>query len=216
AGWAYRQLENRAYDSIILLGPSHFAPVNGIAVATEEAYETPLGVVSIDGELRGKIRASHPAFVSCQQAFSREHSLEVQLPFLQLTASGTPIVPLALHQPAPTLVQVLAETLVSILSESKVLVIASSDLSHYYPAPIAEKLDRHALQRILDLDAEGLLSGVARNECQLCGAAGVAALVQACTCLGNVKTKLLSYSHSGMITGDHAGVVGYGAVAFYR
>jgi len=188
---------------ILLLGPSHFVPFLGAAFYPYRAWATPLGEVAVDLEGGSRLVAQGSPFLTYEEPFREEHSLEVLLPFLQVALPDTPILPLLFGEADPKEV---AEALLSELGEGD-LVVASSDLSHYHPDPVARKRDQKTLEKALALDVEGVAQGEA------CGHLPWATLTALARSLG-WKPTLLAYATSAEASGDTSRVVGYAAVAY--
>ncbi|WP_114313240.1 AmmeMemoRadiSam system protein B [Thermus caldifontis] len=188
---------------VFLLGPSHFVPFFGVAFYPYRAWATPLGEVAVDLEGGRRLMEKGPPFLTYEEPFLEEHSLEVLLPFLQVALPGTPILPLLFGETSPKEV---AEALLPELREGD-LVVASSDLSHYHPDPVARKRDQRTLERALALDVEGVAQGEA------CGHLPWATLTALARSLG-WRPKLLAYATSAEASHDPSRVVGYAAVAY--
>jgi hypothetical protein len=187
---------------IVLLGPSHFVALRGLALPDAAALETPLGQVPVD--LDAAERASKlPEVTSFAPAHAREHSLEVQLPFLQRVLPGVPVVPLVVGRAAP---EAVARVIEALWDEPGTLVLVSSDLSHYLPWEVARGVDGDTAQRIVALD-ERIESEEA------CGSTGIRGLLVAARRRG-LTARQLDLRNSGDTAGDKRRVVGYGAFAF--
>jgi AmmeMemoRadiSam system protein B len=187
---------------VVLLGPSHFVPLRGLALPGAASLETPLGRVPVDPD--GAERASAlPEVTSSAAAHAREHSLEVQLPFLQRLLPGVPVVPLVVGQAAP---EAVARVIEALWAEPGTLVLVSSDLSHYLPWEVARGVDADTARRILALDER-----IASDEA--CGSAGIRGLLVAARRRG-LSVRQLDLRNSGDTDGDKGRVVGYGAFAF--
>src|SRR5438093_11134876 len=141
AAHAYRLLRGRRFDVAVLVGPSHFVGFDGVAVVPSGGFETPFGVAAIDEPTAAELTAASPLVREHPAAHAREHSLEMQLPFLQHLAPGPPIVPLVMgHQTSET-ARALGDALAKALSGRRALLVASTDLSHYNDAATASQLD---------------------------------------------------------------------------
>jgi len=226
AASAYKQLLGRDFDTVIVLGPSHYAAFNGAALTDADAYETPLGLVPIspknaelakikpfainppcEVERPGFWRQSPkdlPAFGE-DQPDTWEHSLEVQLPFLQRTLKKFSILPVVYGNVDP---EAVAKVLLKFLDD-RTLVVVSSDLSHYYPYETAKKLDTSCVRSICDLSTEWMMQQEA------CGKVPILTLMEIARQKG-WKAKLLDYRNSGDTSGNKDRVVGYAAIAFYQ
>ncbi len=187
---------------IILLGPTHRVAVNGLALPSSKVFATPLGNVQIDQQAATLI-ADLPQVVISDAAHAQEHSLEVQLPFLQTVFGDFSLLPLAVGQATPGQI---AEVLERLWGGKETLIVVSTDLSHYLPYDAARKIDAQTAQRILDFDPT-------IDHQQACGASPVNGLLLAAHQHG-LKVKLLDLRNSGDTAGDQLRVVGYGAFAF--
>jgi AmmeMemoRadiSam system protein B len=217
AAWAYDALAGDGKpDSIVILGTNHRLAGAAAAIDTADCWATPLGRVPIDAELRDVIRKSE-LVEEDDSAHEFEHSIEVQIPWLQLLYGDTvPICPISIGHLCHRAMHSLAEALTEALFSKEAVVIASSDFSHYVPHDTAEKLDQEALEQILALDPDGLLSVVEEMGISMCGIAPVAIMLAACRRLGALGGRLLKYYTSGEITGDRGAVVGYASVVVER
>jgi MEMO1 family protein len=188
---------------VVLLGPSHRVPFRGLALPEAEGLATPLGILPVEPE--GATAAARlPQVMSSALPHAREHSLEVQLPFLQRVLPGVPLVPLVVGSARPEDVAVVIEHL---WERGDTLVLVSSDLSHYLPYEEARAVDRETADRILALEAEQL------DTEQACGAVPLSALLLAARRRG-LRARELDLRNSGDTAGDRDRVVGYGAFAF--
>lgn len=221
AGWAYRQIVDYNYDTIIILAPSHFESFPYASVMPEGAYQTPLGLVHVDEKLASSlceaggdsVRGSFRRHTESSM-FTQEHSLEVQLPFLQVAVEEFLIVPVILGRNDWMLCRELGEALAAVIGGKNVLVIASSDLSHYHDYDTAYNLDGDVIERIEHLDAEGLAKGCKSGELQACGGASISALLIAAVNSFTPEVIILKHATSGDIpNGSKNQVVGYLAVA---
>jgi AmmeMemoRadiSam system protein B len=203
AAYCYKLLQGLTVDHVAILAPSHRVAFVGVSIPEVDAYRTPLGLVLVSEQV--KHFANQGPFIYNPQAHAQEHSLEVQLPFLQRVLQGTKIIPMVFGEAN---VAEVARRLGQHLGP-KSIVVASSDLSHYHPYEVAQRLDRSAIDAILSLDVEGL------RDQEVCGKWPVAALMLLAKQKGR-KATLLDYRNSGDTAGSKAQVVGYAAIAFYR
>lgn len=211
AAYSYRQLEGLHFDTVILIGPSHWYYLKGASVYNHGYYRTPLGIVEVDSGLASRIIKEDPSINLIPAAHAREHSLEVQLPFLQRTLRDFKVVPILISDPTLKNCRILADAITKNIKGRSVLMVASTDLSHYQPYDEACKLDRITLEAIAGLNPEE----VARKG-DLCGEAAVLATILAARELGADKARILKYANSGDTAGPKDGVVGYGAVVIYK
>jgi AmmeMemoRadiSam system protein B len=205
AGRAYGSLGSaaRALRRIVLLGPSHHEWFRGLAIPSARAFATPLGVMRIDEAAVKKLREL-PTVVVADSPHGREHSIEVQLPFLQRLAPEAEIVPIVAGDAAPAEVEAVMEAL---WGGAETLIVVSSDLSHYHPYAAARALDAATARAILDGRED--LSGA-----QACGCVAVNGLARAARKHG-LRAELLDLRNSGDTAGDREQVVGYGAFGFH-
>ncbi len=219
AAFAYDALASDGIpDVAVILGPNHHGLGVPVAVSTEDEWVTPLGPVRVDLDVARSILARSRYARDDEAAHSREHSIEVQLPFLQYAGGdATRIVPIAFSHlylaDAKELAADLGPAIAQALAGKSAVVIASTDFSHYVSKALAETRDAKAIDRILHLDPQGLLETVEANSISMCGATGVAVMIEACKQLGARSAQKLTYYTSGDVTGDTMQVVGYAALA---
>jgi len=219
AAYAYKTASTGAYDVAVLIGPSHFAAFDGVALYPEGAFATPFGLVAIDSEVAAAV-ARTDIVRPLVSAHVREHSLEMQLPFLARVLPAVPIVPLLIGAQTRGTIEALAAALVQSLRGRRALLVASTDLSHYYDAATAATLDGAVSTCISQFDTAALLERFEsypehdRGRSVGCGMGAAIAVMMAAHGLGAADARVLRYGHSGEISGDYAGVVGYLAAAF--
>lgn len=208
-------------ETVVILGPNHHGLGAAAAVASSTNWLTPLGTVHIDTEVAQNILASSKYAREDDDAHHKEHSIEVQIPFLQFIGGHkVKVVPISIAhldlEASIELMRDMGAAIASALEGRNALIISSTDMSHYQTQQVANEKDRLAIERILALDAEGLLQVVHDNDISMCGVIGTAIAIKACKALGAVQAKELSYYTSGDITGDHKQVVGYCAVSLEK
>ncbi|HVO09940.1 MAG TPA: AmmeMemoRadiSam system protein B [Vicinamibacteria bacterium] len=219
AAYAYSLLRGRAAATVVLVGPSHRAAFDGVAVQAEGAWDTPLGRAEVDEAVAQAVLSHGREFVFADAEVHRqEHSLEMQMPFLQRVVSGLRIVPLLMGSQSREEVLGLAEALAGALaglpSGRDVVLVASSDLSHYQPAPVANRLDAVVVQQVSGFDDAGLLSRLEGHHNVACGGGPIVAVMRASRSLGADTATVLRYADSGDVPGGDKGqVVGYLAAA---
>jgi AmmeMemoRadiSam system protein B/AmmeMemoRadiSam system protein A len=234
AGWvysgqvaavAYKQIEGLQYDAVVIIGPNHTDPsFDAISVYAEGAFETPLGPVPVDETLAAQLLAAHERIVFERGVHRQEHSIEVQLPFLQRVCPGCAFVPVLIGQPTPENLDILTQALSEALQDKRALVIASSDLSHYPAYDDAVRVDTATLATIETLDsarvsavlAEQMAQGVPNLGTCACGEGPILVTMRVAQALGADHVRILYYANSGDVSGDLSRVVGYGAVTFWR
>jgi len=226
AASAYRLLRGRSFSTVVLLGPSHRWPFEGAALPAEEAFGTPLGEVPVNQKLVQRLLDSGAGFLRLPEAHAGEHSLEVQLPFLQCTLAHFDIVPICCGDLTLAQATRLAQALAEAIRGQEVLLIASSDMSHYPAYNDAVRCDRALLEaicsreakRVLAADRQWMGQSIPQLACTLCGLWPVVIWLETARELGVEGSKVLKYANSGDVPGlgDKDRVVGYGAVALYR
>jgi AmmeMemoRadiSam system protein B len=217
AAHAYRLLEGKRFKRVILVGPSHHMGFEGVSVNLQSGYKTPLGIVPIDQEMGNKILDSGPLIRWVRRAHDREHSIEIQLPFLQKVLHNFQIVPIIMGQQDYHTCQNLANTIANSLGDRQdTLLLASSDLSHFHPYKRAKALDLEFIKYVREFDPEGLAKALAMGKCEACGGGPVIATLLAARNLGAGRAIILNYANSGDVTGAHRSVVGYLSAAIIR
>lgn len=213
AGEGYAQVASRGRPEwVIILGSNHTGMGSPISIATEGEWETPLGTSKIATAIARKLVAGGARVAP--EAFAREHSIEVQLPFLQhLFGLDVPFVPICVMLPPIADVAALGESIADVAKGNSGLVIASSDFTHYQPNEVARQIDLEAIELILALDVEGFYHKLIAERLTICGGAAIAAVMSCARALG-WKARLISYATSGDVTGDRSAVVGYAAISF--
>ncbi|MCK4403764.1 MAG: AmmeMemoRadiSam system protein B [candidate division Zixibacteria bacterium] len=220
AAYAFKLLEGFSFETVVVICPTHIALFRGASIYNGGAYETPLGVIAVDTSLAGKMAdANERVFLSTKGhgfvGMRGEHSLEVELPFLQLVLGKFKLVPIVIGDQDQATCEALAEALIKSLKGESALIVASSDLSHFHPYDEAVRLDNIVINHVNSFDAEALFSDLAAGTCEACGGSPVVATMLAAKGLGADKAKVLKYANSGDVTGDRSGVVGYMAAVLY-
>lgn len=203
-------------DTVVLLGPNHTGYGSALSLMREGIWKTPLGDIEIDSKLADAILKETSIVDVDETAHRYEHSIEVQLPFLQFIYGNTfKIVPICyLMQNYDSAVEV-GRALVEALDATNTAVIASSDMTHYEPAKSAASKDQAALKAVSALDAKGFYDTVEKLNITACGYAPITSLLTYAKGV-NAKATVLNYHNSGDITGDSSSVVGYAAVVFRK
>ncbi len=202
----------------IVLGPNHTGRGKPFGLDWQRAWKTPLGDVKIDDELAGAILKDSEYISADRACHDGEHSIEVQLPFLQSLNKNFTFVPIVISSADAKAYEGMGTELAKAVRASKkdVTIIASSDMTHYEPHESAKKKDMLAIEKILSLDTDGFLGAIKKYGISMCGFAPAAVMMQASVALGAKKTKLISYKTSGDASGDYSEVVGYAGVVIYR
>jgi hypothetical protein len=218
---AYRAASSQQFEVVVLAGPSHFIAFDGVSIFPEGAFATPLGDAIVDDEA-ARVLSSSAVVRPLPSAHQREHSLEMQLPFVRRLFPDAKIVPLVMgYQTRDTIVG-LAEALAAACRGRQVLLVGSTDLSHYFDAQTAGRLDARVQSHVSAFDPEGLLQLFEeypeheRGRYVACGGGPAIAVMMAARQLGATDARVLKYAHSGEVSGDYSGVVGYLAAAFGR
>ena len=214
AAHAYRLLRNRPLDVAVLVGPSHFVGFDGVAIVPAGGFETPLGEASIDTACAASLMAATPIIREHPSAHLREHSLEMQLPFLQRVAPRVRIVPLLMGYQTASTAQKLAVAIASVLRDRRALLVASTDLSHYHDRASAARLDATVIECVSRFDADALQAALDLQPEHACGGGPTVAVMRAAQLLGASDSTVLAYADSGEVSGDTSAVVGYLAAAF--
>jgi len=216
AAYGYKAIQGRQYDTVIIIAPSHTTYFRGISIWPRGNMRTPLGDIMVD-ELRcAELMQLDHSVQDIPEAFAREHSLEVQLPFLQRVLQGFKIVPLVMGDFDLADCERLSRNLKLIAKDSRTLIVASTDLSHYHPYTKAKEIDAVTIDCIRQLDVERLYQETLLKKAEACGAGPVLVALLYAREFGLKKAEILNYANSGDITGDRSAVVGYASVAIYR
>jgi AmmeMemoRadiSam system protein B len=212
AGAVYSQIEIPA--RVILLGPRHFPRGASFAILSDGAWQTPLGLAQINCALAEKIRRACPLLREDKVAHESEHSLEVQLPFLQRLAPSFVFVPIVIGSAQYEELEALGNAIADVISSESepILLIASSDMNHYESDAVTRVKDRKAMDRILALDPRGLFDTVRNEEISMCGYAATVAMLIAVRRMRASHAELIRYATSGEINGDLQEVVGYAGI----
>lgn len=214
AAHAYRVVAQRAIDVVVLAGPSHYVGFDGVAIYERGAFATPFGPVPIAEPCASALALASRRIREHPTAHVREHSLEMQLPFLKRVLPDTPIVPLVMGYQRHETIFALAEAMTAALQGRRALLIASTDLSHYHDAATAAKLDARVIEHVRSFDPDGLLRALDAFPEHACGGGPTVSVMLAAKALGARDARVLKYGDSGDVSGDKGAVVGYLAAAF--
>jgi len=215
AAYGYSYLSEGMFDGFAIIAPSHRGRFNGASVMPEGFYATPLGNVEVDSSLAGKLLESEN-FGYLKEIDEMEHSLEVQLPFLQSVAGEFSIVPLVIGTTEPALCRKIGESLADVIQASgkKYCIVISTDLSHYHSYERAVAMDRLFVDAVAAFD-EKIITDVTRSgKAEACGEGAVLAGMAACRRLGAERVEILKYANSGDTAGSKDQVVGYMSAIF--
>ena len=219
AAYAYKAATREPADVVLLVGPSHYVGFDGVSIWPAGAFDSPLGPAPIDEAVAHALLKS-PVIHELPQAHRREHSLEMQLPFVRRLLPDARIVPLLMGYQTRETIHALAAALASAAASAGVLLVASTDLSHFMDAQTAMALDGRVLSCVDPFDPDRLLELFERYPEQdrgryvACGGGPAIAVLEAAQQLGVTAGRVLKYAHSGDISGDNDAVVGYLAAAF--
>ncbi|HUI42147.1 MAG TPA: AmmeMemoRadiSam system protein B [Terriglobia bacterium] len=216
AGAVYRRLPAR--PEYIILGPNHFGQGAPLALMAVGAWATPLGQASLNSALARVVRLACPLLTEDAEAHATEHSLEVQIPFLQRRGHPFSFLPIAVGVSDYDTLEELGHAVATGVKSSAegVLIVASSDLNHYEPDGVTRAKDRKAIDRILNLDAPGLWETIFRERISMCGFGPAVALLVAARDLGATRAELVRYATSADAGGPRDSVVGYAGIVVSR
>ena len=220
AAHAFRSLHSCQPEVVAVISPLHSYHPARLLTTQHQAYWTPLGTIPVAHDLLEQL-AEHLQKDSAIRlepvAHDSEHSLEIELPFLQrVFRQPFHLLPIMVRDQAPAVAQALGRALAAVLRGTPAVLVASTDLSHFYPAEVARRLDAEMLSRMAALDPVAVLSAEEEGVGFACGRGAVAAVLWAAGELGADYAQVLRYATSGDVTRDHTSVVGYGAVALCR
>jgi AmmeMemoRadiSam system protein B len=216
AAHAYALLRGKDIRRVIMIGPSHRLRFRGVSVNQQSGYETPLGIVPVDQELSKKIIGADRLIRQVPKAHASEHALEIQLPFLQTVLDDFEIVPIIMGEQDYRTCSRLAEILYDVVGDlNKTLLLASTDLSHYHSDKQARALDSEFINQVREFSPKGLFDALSSGRCEACGGGPTITVMLTAQAWGANHSEILHYAHSGNVTGDESGVVGYLAAALY-
>ncbi|HEX75616.1 MAG TPA: AmmeMemoRadiSam system protein B [Dehalococcoidia bacterium] len=201
-------------DTFVILGPNHTGRGKPFSIMTKGRWKTPLGEVEIDSELGKQILAISSYLEEDYMAHQYEHSIEVQVPFLQYFKPDIEIVPIVLSHSAGAAYKEIGKGIARAIKGlgRGTVIIASSDMTHYEPQETAQRKDAQAIEAILDLNEDELLKRVEELDISMCGYAPAVSLISASKELGGREAELVRYQTSGDTSGDYTSVVGYAGI----
>jgi MEMO1 family protein len=214
AAYSYNLLRGRDIDVAVLVGPSHYVGFEGVAIYERGAFDTPFGPIPIAEHCADAVAMGSRQIQSHPTAHVREHSLEMQLPFLKRVLPDAEIVPLVMGHQRRETAYALGDAIAAAVKGRKAVLVASTDLSHYQRAATAAKLDGKVMQQVLRFDADALMSLLETFPEHACGGGPTVAVMRAAKLLGATDARVLKYGDSGDVSGDKDAVVGYLAAAF--
>ncbi len=217
AAHAYQLIEGKTFNSVVIVAPSHRVDFKGASLYDRGGYRTPLGVVPVDVEGSKRMMEKWKGIRFFPEAHGQEHSLEVQIPFLQVVLKSFKLIPIVMEpywsrETCQSLSQAIADT----IRGKNILLIASTDLSHFHSYERAVQLDKIVLGHLERFDSEGLNRDLKEGRCEACGGGPVITVMMTAKALGANRSKVLNYLNSGDVTGDRSRVVGYAAAVFYK
>jgi len=216
AAFAYKLLEDQPFNRVLVLAPSHRVHFKGASVYDLGGYRTPLGVAPLDLELIDALLQDESVVGRDPRPHTQEHSLEIQLPFLQVVLKDFLLTPVIMGDQSFSFCSRLSEAIVKACEGKKVLLVASSDLSHYHSYDEAKKLDQIAMSYVQEFSPEKLSTALDEGKCEACGSGPIMTVMLSAAKLGADSARVLNYANSGDVTGDRQGVVGYMAVALFK
>jgi len=206
-------------NKVILLGPNHTGYGVKYSIMPQGSWQTPLGEIKIDSHLAEAILNHSKYLQPDNEAHTYEHSLEVELPFLQYFKTDFEIVPIVFLSDEFKVLKEIGEEIANTIKERNIkdstIIVASSDMTHYEPQEQAQKKDKEAIQAILELNEDKLMDRVQRLNISMCGYAPAITMISAAKLLGAKTAKLIKYQTSGDVTGDKSSVVGYAGIIIY-
>jgi hypothetical protein len=217
AGYTFAAIRSLQPKLVAVVSPMHYLHPAALLTSSHAAYATPLGAIPIDQDA---VAALESCLISSlgtgleRIPHDPEHSLEIELPFLQRTCADFTLLPVMVRDQSEHCVKALGECLTSVLRGKQAFLLASTDLSHFYPQPVAVRLDREMLRRVEAFDAHAVLQAEDEGKGFACGKGALAAVMWAAKSLGANHAQVLKHATSGDVTGDFTQVVGYGAAVF--
>jgi len=202
-------------DLIVVVAPNHYGVGSGVATFKEGEWETPLGRMRVDEEAASMLVQESGIVAFDPEAHSMEHSLEVQLPFLQqIYGDSVPFLPVSMLFQDIETARTVGGSLIKVVEGRKAVIVASSDLTHYEPASVAREKDSALIGEIRRMDVDSFYSTLDRLQVTACGFGAIATVIEVSRALGLGKGELLKYANSGDTTGDNNQVVGYASLRF--
>lgn len=213
AAQAYRQLQGHTYDVVMVISPVHRVPVGPFAVTAYTHYSTPLGRLPLAEDLVQTLADTVPIR---RLRRDDEHSLEIQLPFLQRRLGEFPLLPIMMGDQSREAAQALVSALLPLIVERRPLVVASSDLSHFHDYDTASAVDHRLVDAVGAYDAEAVMRLLERGQAEACGGGPIYAAMLLAQGLGADTARVLKYANSGDVWRDRSSVVGYLSAMLYR
>ena len=216
AAHGFKAVSRQKYSTIVILAPSHFFGFDGMSVWDQGGFQTPLGIVPVDQDFTKKLIQSHNKTSFIPQAFAREHSLEVEIPFLQKTFTNFKIVPVIMGQPDYSTLKDFAASLSQVMGgRDDVLVVVSTDFSHYHDDKKARSMDQQAVEAVKTFQIEKIFNECHAKTMEMCGCVPVVAALLYAEQKGLKTVDVLKTANSGDVSGDRDRVVGYASMVIY-
>jgi AmmeMemoRadiSam system protein B len=219
AAHAFHCLQGYTPDIVAVVSPYHPLHVDPILISNYSAYRTPLGEIPVDPAAAQAVidqLANDYGLIVGRIKLDQEHSLEIELPFLQhVLAKPFSLLPFMMREQSGAAARAVGESLIKVLKNRNALLVASSDLSHFHPDDVARQFDAEILARVEAFDPEAVLAAEDEGVGFACGRGAMAAILWAAKGLGADKCEVVNYATSGDVTGDRQSVVGYAASVLY-
>ena len=216
AARAYRQILQREYEVIVVIGSSATERFDCISIYSGSAFDTPLGPIPVHKHLAYKLSAAHPDIQLTESGFDlAEHAIEVQMPFLTYVQKHAEVLPIMMGSETLYTMEILKDGLISVLNGRNFLVVACSELSHGYSDSQARRLDNKALNAIEKFSAEELHAGIIDNDCEMRGVGPALVTMRVSAHFNARESRILLYRTSGEVTGNRDKVVGFVSAIFY-
>ena len=210
----YYEVSSSKFESVVIIGPNHYGLGSHVSIMNTGSWQTPIGQIETDKEIAEKIYHNSGICTFDKLAHSRDHCIEVQLPFLQYISNEFKIVPIILINQGKNICKKLGDGIYESIKERNVLPIASSDLTHYESNTSAHEKDNMLISAILSLDIEKFYSILISFNITACGYGAIATVMEISKRMGATRGKLLKYATSGDVAGDNRSVVGYSSILF--
>lgn len=215
AACGYARLAGAQYDTVVVIAPSHREYFDGVSVYHGSAYQTPLGSIPVNVALRDRLIGASRRVRASELGHGEEHSIEVHLPFLQAVLPDFQLLPLVVGHQTREVCFELGQDLGRLLKGENVLIVASTDLSHYYPSSVANRLDAVVIEDLKQFDEKRLMDDLDGGKAEACGGGPAFAAMMALKALGATTMEVVHHCNSGDVTGDTKSVVGYVAAVAY-
>lgn len=218
AAHAFACLKGLQPELVVVISPLHSMHHASLLTTAHNAYETPLGMIEVDQVAVEQVNQALRKLGMGLTAVShdQEHALEIELPFLQQVLGRFKLLPIMIRNQTPTTVKAVAQALAQTLTGKNIILVASSDLSHFYPQPLATEFDGEILHRLTKFDPQGILNADEEHAGFACGRGAIAAVLWAAKALGANQVNVLNYATSGDVTGKYDSVVGYGTAVIWQ